>query len=114
MTYRNKITAEVETTVVEADNEADARYENEADNWQILSVRPLREIGSRPEKAVKPVYVRTQTLRNRKERDLSNKQMGLGKYSPEAIAAAKVKAELKKVQEDLENSQDLMAALDQE
>ena len=85
LTHRNKITAEVETTVVEADNEADARFENEADNWQILSVRPLREIGSKPEKANKPVYVRTQTLRNRKERDLSNKQMSLGKYSPEAI-----------------------------
>lgn len=86
LTHRNKITAEVETTVVEADNEADARFENEADNWQILSVRPLREIGSKPEKANKPVYIRTQTLRNRKERDLSNKQMSLGKYSPEAIA----------------------------
>jgi hypothetical protein len=111
---RNKFTAETNFKVVEADTEADARYENEIDNYQILSVRPLRLVGEKSKKSSKPVYTRTQTLRNRVERDLSDKQMKLGKYSPEAVVAAKVKEELKRVQENLQNAQDLTDALNQE
>jgi hypothetical protein len=85
VTLRNKFNAEITNEVIEADTEQDAKDEYSTEATQVLSVRPLREIGSKPEKANKPVYIRTQTLRNRKERDLSNKQMSLGKYSPEAI-----------------------------
>lgn len=86
VTFRNKFTAEITSVVYEAESESDARYENETENMQIVSVRPVRTIGEKPEKPQKTSYVRTQVLRNRIERDLSNKQMKLGKYSPEAIA----------------------------
>lgn len=87
VTLRNKTTAEVVSNTYEADSEADARYDNEADGWQILSVRPLRLIGEKPEKPVKSTYVSIKRLRARQERDLCNRQMKLGKYSPEAIEA---------------------------
>ena len=86
VTTRNKLNGEVSSNVVEAMNERDARFENDVENFQILSVRPLRQIGEKPEKQVKSTYVSIKRLRARQERDLCNKQMKLGKYSPEAIA----------------------------
>lgn len=101
VTFRNKITAEIISVVYEAESESDARYENETENMQIVSVRPLREIGDKPEKTPKSSYVSIKRLRARKERDLSNQQMKLGKYSPEAIAER-----LQKEQEQLQKELD--------
>jgi hypothetical protein len=112
ITLRNKFTAEITTDIEEADSERELReYYTSQFPVQILA---CREVGQKVEKPSKPVYTRTQTLRNRVERDLSDKQMKLGKYSPEAVVAAKVKEELKRVQENLENAKDLTDALNQE
>jgi hypothetical protein len=105
ITFRHKFTGQIESTVIEAENERDARYEIESESCQVISARPLREIGSKPEKAAKPVYVRIQALRNKVERDLCNKQMQIGKYSPEEIAAQRVK-------EEFEIRKDMLKELD--
>ena len=92
VTLRNKFTAEIETVGIEADNETDARYEaDETPNCQVISVRPSHSIGDQPEKQTKSTYVPIRCLRNRVERDLCNKQLRVGKYSPEVIAAAQAR-----------------------
>jgi hypothetical protein len=87
ITLRNKFNAEITTAVVEADNEQDLKDEYTTEATQFLSARPIRYIGQKPEKPVKSTYVSVKRLRARVERDLCNKQMKLGKYSPEAIEA---------------------------
>ena len=95
VTTYDKFTGVTQNQLIEADTEADAR---EQVTEQIVTIRPLHTIGEKAPKATKPVYVRTQTLRNRKEYDLCNKQMQLGRYSPEAVAKeqARLQAELDK------------------
>jgi hypothetical protein len=102
VTLRNKIDGSIENKIVEANNEDDARYEawDQTNNdFQILSSRPLRSIGEKPAKPVSSTYVSVKRLRARVERDLCNKQMNLGKYSPEAIAAQRVKEQLENAKE---------------
>lgn len=82
VTLRNKFTADIETLIIEADDEIGAMYEaDETPNSQVLSIRPLRSITDKAPKFTKPIYVSIHTLRARHERDLCNKQMGLGKYA---------------------------------
>lgn len=96
LTLRNKYTGSIEPSFVEAANETEARKSIEDPSLQIITCRPLRTIGSKPQKQEKPVYINIHRLRKRVERDLENRQMGLGRHSPEAIAKeqAKLQAEL--------------------
>lgn len=88
VTLRNKFTAETTTSVLEGQDEQDMKDRNEPDSgWEWFTVRPLRLIGEKAPKEVKSTYVSIKRLRARKERDLCNQQMHLGKYSPEAIEA---------------------------
>lgn len=103
LTLRNKFTGSIESSYVEANSDSDARESIEDPNLQILTCRPIRLIGEKEPKVEKSVYVNTFKLRNRVERDLANRQMGTGCYSPEALAVARVKEKLK-----------LQAELDQE
>lgn len=107
VTFRDKFTAEIVSDIVEADSAEEAKFDSESSTYQVLTVRPLRLIGEKPEKPVKSTYVSIKRLRSRHERDLCNKQMKLGKYSPETIAAQRVK-------EQMENAKDLAEELSME
>lgn len=79
VTLRNKFNAEVTTDTVEADNEKDVKDEYNTQATQVLSVRP---IGQKAEKPVKSTYLPIRILRNRVEKMLCDKAMGINKFAP--------------------------------
>ena len=79
----NKISGERETIKVQADNRREAKEETESQTIQVLSISmsPDEARAERQEMetrlAHKAAYIGTRTLRNRREQELCDKQMGI-------------------------------------
>jgi hypothetical protein len=79
LTLRNKLTAEISHEIITVDSPKDAKDDFESPSVQVISTKIL---GQEEVKPVKSTYVPIRILRNRKEQELCDKAMGLGKFAP--------------------------------